>query len=242
MRVAQTPPGLPPLPQVPNGGKGELETDISFVAPDTIGLRLGSIPANFDSSSEGRSGEYAFPTDEREAENRYGRSREVWVAYPQFDTQGAVKTHTVTETLVARPESGIEGKIMASTVGVLVGGFAGLVVGEALGFNPFITAGVGAAAVGSAGFGLAAHHASKNRVRLEWQETTLTQKELVGWRLSTSTNYKEECYGFGKNKRCQTVIDDYSHYHTPIFDETPVHTYHRPVVVHYREGSEEVES
>jgi hypothetical protein len=73
-------------------------------------------------------------------------------------------------------------------------------------------------------------------VRLEWQETNITEKELTGYIHDVDEDTRYVCHGFGKDRQCRWEVDDYEHTFSPIVEEKTVGTYFRPVVVHFKES------
>lgn len=227
---------LPPLPQPPNGGKGRLKTDITYSAPDTIETRLGSIPSDYESWSgwEGRDHIY-FRDGNKEASNPYGRSQTIWRPQPTYHQDGSPKMKEFTETIVAEPKSTITTPLLWGAGGAAVGGLAGAILGLAAGFSPGLgaTIGAGVGAIGGGAFGY--RDAETDRVRLEWQETNITEKELTGYIHEVDADRRQVCHGYGKDRHCRWETYEYDHEFTPIVEHTTVGTYHRPVVVHYKD-------
>ena len=77
--------------------------------------------------------------------------------------------------------------------------------------------------------------AKADRVRLEWQEVAVTEKELTGYIYEVDEDEEYVCTGFGDDQECHWETDDYEHEFTPIVEHTTVGKYYRPVVVHYNE-------
>ena len=227
---------LPQLPSVPNGGRGRLEVDIPYQAPDTVETRLGSIPSGYRTSSRGGpSGTTSFEEGNKEAANRYGSSDEVWRAQPTYNADGSAKLKAATEHLVAEPKSKVTTPLLWGLGGALGGGLAGAVVGLIGNFHPGIGVAVGAGVAALATGTLGYRNAAQDRVKLEWQETNIVEYNLTGYHHSISEITKEECSGFGKDRRCRTVNDGYRHRFSAVTDDKVVGTYFQPMVVHYNE-------
>lgn len=235
MKISST--KLPTLPQVPNNGRGRLETDITFTGPDMVETRLGSIPADYESWTgwERRETVY-FRGDNKEASNPYGRSQVIWRPQPTYNSDGSPRTKDITQTIVAQPKSEITTPLIWGAGGAVVGGLVGAVIGVATGTDAGLGAVLGASA-GAVGGGIWGYHdANTDRVRLEWQETNITEKELVGYVHDVDEDRRYVCHGYGENRHCRWETDDYEHEFTPIIETQTVGTYHRPVVVHYKEN------
>lgn len=237
MNITSTRPSqLPKLPEVPNNGKGRLEVDITYQAPDQIETRLGSIPEDYESwTGWERRDHIYFRGDHREASNPYGRSDSIWRPQPTYNEDGTPRLKEVTRTIVAEPKSTVTNPLMYGLGGAAVGGLLGAVVGMAAGFSPGLGAGIGAG-VGAIGGGVYGYRdAETDRVRLEWQETNITEKELEGYIHDVDEDRRYVCRGHGRDRHCRWEVDDYEHEFTPIISKDVVGTYHRPVVVHYKD-------
>ena len=235
MQISTTKRNLPQLPQPPNDGRGRLEVDLTYEAPDTIETRLGSIPADYESwTGWERTERIYFRDGHKEASNPYGRSQTIWRAQPTYNQDGSARLKEVTRTIVAEPKSELTTPLLWGAGAGLAGGIAGAVVGLATGTDPgvgaVIGAGLGAVAGGVYGY----HDANTDRVRLEWQETNITEKDLVGYIHDVDEDRRYVCHGYGKDRHCRWETDDYEHDFRPIIESTVVGTYHRPVVVHYK--------
>lgn len=234
MKIATT--KLPSLPQPPNNGKGRLEVDITYAAPDQVETRLGSIPADYESWTGWEHTERIyFRNDHKEASNPYGRSQNIWRRQPTYNSDGSPRMKDTTRTIVAQPKSEITTPLIWGAGGGLVGGIVGAVVGLATGTSPGTSAviGAGLGAVGGGVFGY--NDANTDRVRLEWQETNITEKDLVGYIHDVNEDRRYVCHGRGDNRHCRWETDDYEHDFRPLIEHTTVGTYHRPVVVHYKD-------
>ena len=232
----QTSVRLPQLPTVPNGGKGKLEVDIPYQAPDTVETRLGSIPRGFDTSYGYTKRERIyFENGYKEASNRYGSSVDVWRAQPTYNADGSAKLKGVTEHIVAQPKSKVTTPLLWGLGGAAGGAALGAVAGLIGSFSPGLGAAIGAGVAGVAVGALGYRDAVTDRVKLEWQETPIVDHDLKGYNYRVTEDTREECTGTGKDRRCRTVTDDYEHRFSPIIDEKIVGTYHKPVVVHYKE-------
>lgn len=227
---------LPKLPQVPNDGKGRLEVDIPYTGPDTVETRLGSIPADYESWSgwEHRERVY-FHGDYKEAENPYGRSTSIWRPQPTYNQDGTPRMIAKSAHIVAEPKSTVTNPLKWGAGGAAIGGLAGLVVGALAGLDVGTSAAVGAGVGALAGGAYGYRDADTDRVRLEWQETNITDKELVGYIHDVAEDRRYVCHGHGRNRHCRWETDDYEHDFTPIIEKTAVGTYFEPVVVHYKE-------
>ena len=212
---------LPALPQPPNG-KGPFKADISFIAPDTIDTRLGSIPADYTSYLSGSESGHRFrPGEAKEATNRNGDSTNIWRKQPQYNADGSVKMHEVTQSIEAKTYSRTGKTLAYGAVGAALGGLAGGVVGYFLG-DAGTGAAVGATTVGGV-FGATGFQVAKDdRVRLEWQETPVKEFDLQGY-----------SYDRDENEDDEGNTEDYDHEFRPIIAEKQVAQYFRPVVVHY---------
>jgi Glycine zipper len=227
---------LPPLPQPPNGGRGRLETEVTYTGPDMIETRLGSIPSDYESWTGWAHRERVyFRGDHREASNPYGRSQTIWRPQPTYNEDGAPRMKDVTRTIIAEPKSRLTNPLLWGAGGAALGGLAGTLVGFAAGFSPGVGATVGAGLGALGGGALGYRDAETDRVRLEWQESNVTEKELSGYIHDVSEDRRYVCHGYGKDRHCRWEVDDYEHDFTPIIEHTVVGTYHQPVVVHYKE-------
>lgn len=236
MNIKVSSPNLPKLPQVPNDGKGRLETDVSYQGPETVETRLGSIPADYETYSGWEKRERIYFRDgQKEARNPRGRSRDIWRAQPTYHADGSPRIHQITETIVAEPKSQITTPLKWGALGAVGGGFVGLVVGLVANLHPGVSAAVGAGAVGLGLGALGLADAKSDRVRLEWQNTPIEDHNLVGYIHDVDEDTKTECSGFGDDRRCREVTDDYEHEFYPIIEKTQVGSYFKPVVVHYKD-------
>ena len=228
---------LPPLPKVPNNGKGRLEAAIDYTGPQMVETRLGSIPADYESwTGWERTERIYFRGEHKEAENPYGRSVPVWRPQPTYNQDGSPRMIDKTEQIVAEPKSTVTNPLIWGAGGAAAGGLVGLVAGAVGGFDIGLSAGLGAGAGALAGALLGFRDAETDRVRLEWQETNVTEKDLVGYIHDVDEDQGYVCDGFGDDRRCRWETDDYEHEFRPIIEETTVGTYWRPVVVHYKES------
>lgn len=228
---------LPPLPKVPNNGKGRLVADISYTGPDTVETRLGSIPADYESWTGWEHRERIYFRDgNREASNPYGRSVDIWRAQPTYNSDGTPRTKETVDTIVAEPKSTLTHPLLWGAGGAVIGGLAGAVVGLAAGFSPGVGASAGAALGGIAGGAYGYRDADTDRVRLEWQETNINDHELVGYIHDVDEDRRYVCNGYGKDRHCHWETDDYEHDFTPLIEKRAVGTYFKPVVVHYKEN------
>lgn len=227
---------LPTLPEVPNNGKGRLETDISYTGPDTVETRLGSIPADYESWSGWTTHERIyFRNDDKEASNPYGRSVDIWRSQPTYNADGTPRMIESVEHIVAEPKSTVLHPLLWGAGGAALGGIAGAAAGLLAGFNPGIGASVGAGIGAVAGGVLGYRDADTDRVRLEWQETNLPEHDLVGYEHDVREDRRYVCHGYGRDRHCRWETEDYEHDYTPIVDTRSVGTYFRPVVVHYKD-------
>lgn len=228
---------LPPLPQVPNNGKGRLVADIAYTGPDTVETRLGSIPADYESWTgwAGRERVY-FRNDNKEAANPHGRSVDIWRPQPTYNPDGTPRLREKVETVVAEPKSTVTHPLLWGAGLAAVGGLAGAVIGMAAGFHPGLGASVGATAGAVAGGVYGYRDAESDRVRLEWQETNIPEHDLIGYEHEVREDRRYVCHGHGKNRDCRWETDDYEHEFSPLIETRSVGTYFRPVVVHYKEN------
>lgn len=222
---------LPPLPQVPDHGRGRLEVDIRHSAPVLVDTKLGNIPRDYHSFSSHRDRYYTSCDGGR----CLSGGREVWRPLPVVASDGKPRMQDVTTRLVASPHSlpgymlgyGAVGGVLGGLVGAVVGLFAGsAAVGASVG------AGVGALVGGTAGFG----KAYGDRVRLEWQEKPIEDLRLAGYYHDVDERTREECHYSNGRRHCHTVNDGYDHEFRPHLEATRLGTYWEPAVVHYREG------
>jgi len=236
MKIATT--KLPTLPQPPNNGKGRLEVDITYSGPKQVDTRLGSIPADYESWTGWEHTERIYFRDgHKEASNPYGRSQNIWRKQPTYKSDGTPEMVETTQTIVAKPKSEITTPLLWGAGAGVVGGLAGAILGLATGMSAGTGAAIGASVGAAAGGVLGYRDANTDRVRLEWQETNITEKELVGYIHDVDEDRRRVCHGSGEDRDCHWETDDYEHDFRPIVDETVVGTYHRPVVVHYKDRS-----
>lgn len=217
---------MPPLPVAPEGGKKKFSVEVSYVGPDTVKTRLGSIPRDFETSS-GREKVVDIFFEDRppEAANPSGRSREIWREQPLYTAAGEPRMKIVTETVTAAPYSKVKNTLGFGAAGAVVGGVVGGVVGLLAG-NPLLGLQVGSGVLGTVGGGLGYFHAASDRVKLEWQETPIVEHKLIGYRYEVDEDTTTDSDG-------NTKTDDYEHEFRPLIAEKTVGTYQRPVVVHY---------
>jgi hypothetical protein len=200
-------------------GQG-FSTTVTYQRPDTIKTRLGSIPADYETSSGWEKVERIyFQDDHREAANPYGRSQEIWRNQPTYSPDGQPKMSEVSETIVGQPHSKAKYGLAWGAAGAALGGIVGAILGNA---------GAGAMA-GGAALGLAGvAYAAGDKVRLEWQETPIQEHTLIGYRYEVDEDTSTDSDG-------NTTTDDYEHEFRPILESKTVGQYQQPVVVHYRD-------
>ncbi len=121
-------------------------------------------------------------------------------------------------------------------LGLLLSHFTGLPAGLTAG----LSAGVGATA---GGIGLAGY-AAGDRVRLEWREMPIREKELEGYWETVTPHYEQRCHtttdSDGKSKtECETVQNGWNHSFSPDVRYWQVGSFEGPQVVHYQESSGE---
>lgn len=211
---------------------------IDFVAPKTVDTRLGSIPRDYETGIGRRRStqNILFEDGNKEAANRYGRSKEVWRKQPVFDQQGEVVMEQVSEPVSVKYRNPTAEALGKGLLGAGLVGFFGLWAGTVVSIfsgrpEPLIVGGLGAAAVGGLATGISAYKdASSERVKLEWQKTDIVEHDLKGY--SYRVREDEDCTGFGDDRRCDT---DYEHIHRPLISETTHGDYWRPTVVRYKE-------
>ncbi len=222
---------LPPLPPVPNNGRGRLEVDIPHQAPVLVDTKLGNIPRDYHSYSSRRDSYYTSCDEGRCTTG----GREIWRRLPVVGPDGAPKLQDVVTHLEAAPYSKpafmLTWGALAGAVGGVVGGLIGLFAGNA---KVGALIGSGAAALAGGIAGLAKSHG--DRVKLEWQEKPIQDLRLAGYYHDVRERTREECHGFGKDRHCHRVHDGYDHDFRPAIQATTLSTYFEPAVVHYKQG------
>lgn len=222
---------LPPLPQVPNGGRGRLEVDIPHSAPVLVDTKLGEMPRDYHSFSSSRDRYYTSCDGGQCAKG----GREVWRGVPVVGADGAPRMQDVVTHLVASPYSAPGYTLGWGAVGGVIGGVVGAVVGLFAG-NPALGAGVGAGVGALAGGAAGYAKAHGDHVRLEWQEKPIEDLRMAGYYHDVDERTREECHYSNGRRHCHTVNDGYDHEFRPHLEATKLGVYWEPVVVHYREG------
>lgn len=105
---------------------------------------------------------------------------------------------------------------------------------------PGLLAGTGAVA---GGLGMAGY-AAGDRVRLEWREFPIHEKELEGYYETVSPHYEQRCRTTTDSKgqshtECETVQNGWNHSFSPDVRYWEVGSYVGPQVVHFQESSGE---
>ncbi|MGE0490835.1 MAG: hypothetical protein AB7S38_16630 [Vulcanimicrobiota bacterium] len=213
-------------------GRQKIDVEVTYDRPVTRRTKLGNIPYDYHSYSSHRD-RYFTSCDQGACE---GRGREVWRDLPVYGSDGKVAMETVTERIVASPDSalwaGVRWGLIGVAGGALVGTIAAAVTNSPLGLG----ASLGAAAGGALGGGLGANHAMGDRVRLEWQEKPVLERELAGYYHEVDSRYTTRCdRDWDGHYRCRQVHDGYDHEFRPEVSGHSVGSYTAPVVVHYRE-------
>lgn len=235
MNIQTSKPSLPKLPSVPAQGRGTVVTEpIDFVAPQTVDTRLGSIPKDYETGSGRRRStrEVYFENGSKDAENRYGRSKEVWRKQPLFDGDGQVKMEQVSEPVTVEYRNPTAEALGKGLLGAGLVGFLGLWAGTVASIlsgrpEPMIIGGLGGAAVGGLATGVSAYKdASSERVSLEWRKTDIVEHDLQGYTYRVRED--EDCTGTGTDRRCDS---DYEHIHRPLIAETKHGDYWKPTVI-----------
>ena len=230
---------LPKLPEVPERGTGTIVTEpIDFVTPKTVETRLGSIPRNFETGtgSSRSTRKIYFETDEKEAQNRYGRSKDIWRAQPVLDQADQVQMEEVSEPITVKYRNPLAEGLVKGAIGAGFGGFFGLWGGIMLGAftgssKIMLMGGLGGAALGGLGVGLSSYHdAASEKVKLEWVKTDINEHDLKGYTYRVDED--EDCTGTGTDRRCDS---DYEHIYRPIIATTKHGEYYKPSVVRYKD-------
>lgn len=233
MNVA-APPNLPPLPPVPNNGRGRVVADIDHQAPVLVQSKLGEVPHNYHSYSSYVDKHY---TSCEQGQCQSG-GREIWGALPRLDASGQPQFTTVTKHIDAQPASVLLGTAKWGALGALAGAGAGTLVGLFAGLPLGICAAAGAGAAAFAAGAVGGYQASRDRIRLEWQEKPVEDLTLAGYYHTVSEETRQECHyeywGGQSHYVCRTVHDGWNHRFRSDVQGTTLATHFEPVVVHYQ--------
>ncbi|MBT9587353.1 hypothetical protein IV102_28690 [bacterium] len=196
---------------------------------------LGSIPHDYWSP-------FGFMGGYTHCPGGVGHGRSIYRDTPVYEPDGKPRVDVTSEHVKAQAYSvplfaglgAVGGGGLAYGIGLLVSHFTGLPSQLTAG----IAAGVGAAA---GGIGLAGY-AAGDRVRLEWREFDIREKELVGYYESVSPHYEQRCHtttdSEGKSKtECESVQNGWNHSFSPDVRYWSVGSYVGPQVVHFQENS-----
>lgn len=225
---------LPPLPEVPDNGRGRVVVDVDYRPPVLVDTKLGEIPRDYHSYSSHVPQHY---TDCDEGQCHTG-GREIWRAIPRLDSSGNPQFTNVTKHIDAAPASALVQGASWGAIGAVAGAGAGTLVGLFTGLPLGLCVAAGASGVAVAGAALGAYQASRDRIRLEWQEKPVQDLQLEGYYHTVSEETRQDChyeYWNGQSHYvCHTVHDGWNHRHRPDVQGTTLDTYWEPVVVHYR--------
>lgn len=198
---------------------------------------LGSIPFDHWSPFYGFGGYHHCP-------GGLGWGRSIYRDTPIYEPDGKPRVDVKNEQVKANPYSvplfgalgAAGGGAVGAGIGALVAHFSGLpsaVTTGALGLLGGVAGGVGLA-----------HYAAGDRVRLEWREFSINEKQLDGFYEFVSPHYDTECHtvndGDGKShQECRQVQHGYDHSYSPDVRYWQVGSYVGPQVVHYQASSGE---
>lgn len=198
---------------------------------------LGSIPHDHWSP-------FGFSGGYHHCPGGVGHGRGIYRDTPIYEPDGKPRVDVVTEHIKARAYSVPLFGALGAVGGGGLGYGLGLLLSHFTGLPPGLTAGVaaGAGAVGG-GLGLAGY-AAGDRVRLEWREFGIHEKELVGYYETVTPHYEQHCHtttdSEGKSKtECHSVQNGWNHSFSPDVRYWTVGSYVGPQVVHYQESSGE---
>lgn len=226
---------LPPLPEVPNNGRGRVVADIEYRPPVLVDSKLGEIPHDYHSYSS------QVPQHYTSCEQGACQSggREVWRPLPLLDSSGHPQFTTVSKHIDAAPTSALLQGAKWGALAAVAGAGAGTLVGLFSGLPMLVCAGAGASGAAVLAGGLGAYQASRDRIRLEWQEKPVQDLQLAGYYHTVSERTRQDChyeYWNGHSQYvCHTVHDGWNHHFRSDVQGTTLGTYFEPVVVHYKE-------
>lgn len=219
---------LPPLPTVPNNGRGHIVADIPYTGPVTVATHLGNIPSDYHSYSSSIQQPYVSCGNGACAIS----GSEVWRPQPVVNEDGTVQTAPQTAHIDARPASVIGHAILGGVIGGFIGGFAGVVASIFTGVAaPAVIGASAGAAIGAFIQGTAAHD---DRIRLEWQEIPTERQSLAGYSETVRERTEEVCHTDGHGHRhCHEENDGWYHEFHADVRGTVLGSSWQPVVVHY---------
>ena len=210
---------------------------VTFENESLQSRNLGNIPNDYWSP-------FGFMGGYTHAPGGVSYGRPIYRDTPIYEPDGQPRVDVTTQQIKAQAYSvplfaalgAAGGGGLAYGAGLLLSHFTGLPAGLTAG----VAAGVGAAA---GGIGLAGY-AAGDRVRLEWREFDIREKELVGYYESVSPHYEQHCHtetdSEGKShQECETVQNGWNHNFSPDVRYWKVGSYVGPQVVHYQEKSGE---
>ena len=218
-------PPRPPLPSVPNSGRGQVAVSLTYEAPVTDRVQLGRIPANHISSEGGTDETVTYRPDlPKWAGTEEGHSVPVMADNPVRDAAGQPKMAEKSVTLLADPAP----RLPTISKWAGLGGVAGAVVGTVAGFVcavPVLGALVGVGVAAAAGALLGYRETLDDRVALEWRLVPILDFELVGYEHTVSGGHDRE-----------TRQSSYVHDYEARLKEENLGWYYEPAVVRYEEG------
>lgn len=205
-----------------------IQTDIPYTGPVLVRTKLGEMPQDYYSSSG-----YIDHRDVSCGNGACSRGgQEVWRGQPTYNADGSAITAPMVKHIDEHSQSPLVHGLVGGAIGGGVAGFFGF-MGGLLAGAPLAGAGLGAAVGATLTGSVSALLASRDRIRLEWQEHPIQDLTMTGYEHYTRERTKEECTGFGKDRHCHTVNDGYDHRFSPKLDARSVGTFWEPEVVHF---------
>jgi len=198
---------------------------------------LGSIPSDYWSPWMGFGGY-------RHAPGGVGYGYPIYRNTPIYEPDGQPRVEVVNQQVHAKAYSVPLFGALGAAGGGAVGAGLGALISHFAGIGGALPMGV-AGALGAVGGGLAAaNYAANDRVRLEWREFPIHEKELEGYWEHVTPHYETRCTtvsdGNGKtHQECHQVQNGWNHTFSPDVRYWQVGSYVGPQVVHYQQGSGE---
>ena len=214
-----------------------VDEKVSFEMESLQTRNLGSIPHDYWSPFIGFGGYHHAP-------NGVGHGRSIYRDTPIYEPDGKPRVDVTNQHIQAQAYSvplfaglgAVGGGGLGYGLGLLISHFTGLPATLTSG----VSAGLGAV---SGGLGMAGY-AAGDRVRLEWREFDIHEKQLVGYHESVTPHYEQRCRTVtdsdGKSKtECETVQNGWDHSFSPDVRYWKVGSYIGPQIVHFQESSGE---
>lgn len=210
---------------------------VSFEEESLQSRYLGSIPSDYWSPWMGFGGYHHAP-------GGVGYGYPIHRNTPIYEPDGKPRVDVVDKQIKANAYSPVLFGALGAAGGAAVGAGIGALVGHFASISKALPMGVAGTLLAGAGGLALAHYAANDRVRLEWREFPIHEKELEGYWESVTPHYETRCTtvsdGNGKShQECHQVQNGWNHTFSPDVRYWQVGSYVGPQVVHFQQGSGE---